>query len=235
MTTRRRFLAGGAELGLFAVGATAPSFWQRAAAAADPKRGLPVLVVIELSGGNDGLNTVVPYRDDLYAKARPSLRIEPKAVLKLDDHVGLNPALKDLHKLWESGDLAVVQGAGYPNPNRSHTRSMEIWQTGSVGPVPDAGWLGRGADAEPRSGPCYVGSEALPLAVRGRKRFTPSIASLADYRMPAGMPNWDEPVPADDLAREIRRRKEQAIAQAKRLETVTRSLPKTSGGASRTG
>ena len=141
---------------------TAPLFWQRAAAAADPKRGLPVLVVIELSGGNDGLNTVVPYRDDLYAKARPSLRIEPKAVLKLDDHVGLNPALKDLHKLWESGDLAVVQGAGYPNPNRSHTRSMEIWQTGSVGPVPDAGWLGRGADAEPRLGRVTWGVRLFP-------------------------------------------------------------------------
>ena len=67
-------------------------------------------------------------------------------MLKLDDRVGLNPAIKDLHKFWESGDLAVVQGAGYPNPNRSHSRSMEIWQTGSVGPVPDAGWLGRAAD-----------------------------------------------------------------------------------------
>ena len=102
--------------------------------AAEPKQGLPILVVIELTGGNDGLNTVVPYADDLYAKARPTLRIEPKSVLKLDDRVGLNPALKDLHKLWEAGDLAVVQGAGYPNPNRSHFRSMEIWQTGERRP-----------------------------------------------------------------------------------------------------
>ena len=152
MATRRTFLARGAKFGLCALGARAPKFWQRAAAAAESKAGLPVLVVIELSGGNDGLNTVVPYRDDLYAKARPTLRVEPKSLLKLDDHVGLNPALTELHKLWESGDLAVIQGVGYPNANRSHTRSMEIWQTGSVGPVPDAGWLGRAADLEPRLG-----------------------------------------------------------------------------------
>ena len=136
MSNRREFLAQGTGLGILALGAPVPLFWQRAAGAAEPKRGLPILVVIELSGGNDGLNTVVPFADDLYAKARPTIRIEPKSVLKLDDRVGLNPALKDLYKLWESGDLTVVQGAGYPNPNRSHSRSMEIWQTGEVGPVP---------------------------------------------------------------------------------------------------
>ena len=226
MATRRRFLARGAELGLFAVGARAPLFWRRAAAAALPEPGLPILVVIELSGGNDGLNTVVPHTDDLYANARPTLRIESKSVLKLDDRVGLNPALKDLYKFWDSGDLAVVQGAGYPNPNRSHSRSMEIWQTGSVGPVPDAGWLGRTADLHSAVGTCHVGSDAVPLAVRGRKFFTPSIGSLADYRIPAGISSADQGVPADDLAREIRRRSVHAIDQAKRLEAASRSLPK---------
>jgi uncharacterized protein (DUF1501 family) len=225
MSTRRRFLARSAELGLVAVGAQAPLVWQRAAAAAEPKAGLPILVVIELSGGNDGLNTVVPFADDLYAKARTTLRIGPKTVLKLDEHVGLNPALKPLHAFWESGDLAIVQGAGYPNPNRSHSRSMEIWHTGSVGPVPDAGWLGRAADDQPSMSPCHVGTEAVPLAVRGRKFFTPSIASLADYRVPPGMQTDDPSVSVDELAREIRRRRDQAIALAKRLETATASLP----------
>ncbi len=197
MLTRRRFLARSAELGLVAVGAQAPLVWQRAAAAAEAKAGLPILVVIELSGGNDGLNTVVPYADDLYAKARPTLRIGPKSLLKLDDRVGLNPALKDLHTFWESGDLTIIQGAGYPNPNRSHSRSMEIWQTGSVGPVTDAGWLGRAADIQPLMSTCYVGTEAVPLAVQGRKFFTPSIASLADYRVPPGMLAVGRALPAD--------------------------------------
>ncbi len=230
MSTRRRFLARSAGLGLVAVGAQAPVVWQRAAAAAEPKAGLPILVVIELAGGNDGLNTVVPYTDDLYAKARPALRIAPKTILKLDDRVGLNAALKDLHAFWESGDLAVIQGAGYPNPNRSHSRSMEIWQTGSVGPVPDAGWLGRVADLVPTLCPCHVGTDAVPLAARGRKCFTPSIASLADYRVPAGMPNEPAILPADLLAREVRRRSDQAIAQARKLEAVSASLPESGNG-----
>ena len=143
----------------------APLFWQRAAAATEAKAGLPVLVVVELGGGNDGLNTVVPYADDLYSKARPTLRIEPNFVLKLNDRVALHPSLKDLHKLWEAGDLAVVQGVGYPDPNRSHFRAMEIWHAGDTGPVPDAGWLGPLADIQPSLGPCYVGGEATPLSV----------------------------------------------------------------------
>ena len=231
MSTHRRFLRlRGGEFGLVAVGARAPLVWQRAAAAAEPKSGLPILVVIELSGGNDGLNTVVPYADDLYAKARPTLRLAPKTVLKLDQRVGLNPALKDLHTFWESGDLAIVHGAGYPNPNRSHTRSMEIWQTGSVGPVADAGWLGRAADLTPSLGACHVGTDAVPLAVRGRKFFTPSIASLADYRVPPGMRSNDRSVPVDELAREIGRRRDEAIAQATRLEAATASLPESGTG-----
>jgi uncharacterized protein (DUF1501 family) len=78
MSTRRKFLTQATSLGVLSLGSSAPLLWQRAAASADAKRGLPILVVIELSGGNDGLNTVVPHGDDLYAKARPSLRIEPQ-------------------------------------------------------------------------------------------------------------------------------------------------------------
>jgi uncharacterized protein (DUF1501 family) len=231
MPNRRDFLAQGAGLGFLSLGARAPLFWQRAAGAAEPKRGLPILVVIELSGGNDGVNTVVPYADDLYAKARPTLRIEPKSVLKLNDRVGLNSALKDLYKVWESGDLTVVQGVGYPNPNRSHSRSMEIWQTGEVGQVPDAGWLGRVADIHSSIGPCYVGSEATPLAVRGRKSFTPSIASLSDYRAQPGMTaSADRTPPVDDLALEIERRMQAAAVQARKLEAIAGNLPRAASG-----
>src|SRR4051794_32597350 len=102
MPSRRNFLATAAGLGV-----CAPALWQRAAAAAEPKRGLPVLVVVELSGGNDGLDTVVPYADDHYARARPTLKLDPKTVRKLDDRVGLNPALKDLYPGWDRGELAV--------------------------------------------------------------------------------------------------------------------------------
>ncbi|MCX8090665.1 MAG: DUF1501 domain-containing protein [Verrucomicrobiae bacterium] len=103
-----------------------------------------ILVVLQLAGGNDGLNTVVPFADDFYHKARPRLAIAGKNVLKLNDSLGLHPALKGLKALYDAGHLAVVQGVGYPNPNRSHFRSTEIWQTASdANRFESTGWLGR--------------------------------------------------------------------------------------------
>ena len=188
MMTRRELLfrSAGLTSGLVTLGAPVPDLWRLSAAAAEARSDSPILVVIELTGGNDGLNTVVPHADDIYHKSRPVLRIEPKTVLKLDDRVGLHPALKELREVWESGGLAVVQGVGYPNPNRSHTRSMEIWQTGVVGTAPPAGWLGRTADAHPSLKPCHVGNEALPLAVRGRTITPDALASVADFRLAPG-------------------------------------------------
>lgn len=88
-------------------------------------------ILIELQGGNDGLNTVVPYSDPVYAQLRPSIGFKRDQVLKLDEHTGLSPALNPLMPLWERGDVAIVQGVGYPRPNRSHFRSIEIWETAS--------------------------------------------------------------------------------------------------------
>ena len=157
--------------------------------------------------------------------------LRTKTVLKLDDRVGLNPAIEDLHKVWEAGSLAVVHGAGYPNPNHSHSRSMEISAIGRVGPVPDAGWLGRIAELQPSLGPCYVGTEATPLAVRGRKLVTPVIAGLADYQAPTQMPAADERVPpVDELARQIDHRTDEALAQARRLQAIAGSLPNSAAG-----
>ncbi len=195
MISRRDLLVRSAGLGLgsglLSLNVPVPNLWCRAAEAAEPRADLPILVVIELTGGNDGLNTVVPQADDIYHKSRPSLRIEPDKVLKLNDHVGLHPSLKDLHSLWASGDLAVIQGVGYPNPNRSHFRSMEIWQTGVVGPAPTAGWLGRAADASPALALCHVGTPSVPLAIQGRKAIPQALASLTDYRLApgAGLPD----------------------------------------------
>jgi uncharacterized protein (DUF1501 family) len=186
MLSRRRFLMGSAGLGALSIGAPLPGLWRRAASAAEPRADLPILVVVELNGGNDGLNTVIPHAEDVYHKSRPTLRVEPKDVLKLDDRAGLHPALKDLHRLWEAGDLAVIQGVGYPDPNRSHTRSMEIWQTGAIGPAPPSGWLGRAADIDPGLLSCHVGPLAVPMAIRGRRAIPRALASLADFHLAPG-------------------------------------------------
>jgi uncharacterized protein (DUF1501 family) len=127
-----------------------------------------ILVVIQLAGGNDGLNTLIPFEDDLYYRARPTLGIPKESVLSLDREIGFNPSLAPLKGLYDAGDMAIVQGVGYPNPNRSHFRSNEIWQTASdSGQVLTKGWLGRYFDnccsgADPTIG--VVMGEQLPQA-----------------------------------------------------------------------
>src|SRR5262245_56324478 len=130
--TRRDFLRLGlGSSTLLACGTSVPTFLARSAnaLAARPAQRGRVLVVMQLDGGNDGLNTVVPHRDDAYQKFRPKLRLAGDRLLKLDDRLGLHPALGGLGKLWEKQQVAIVQSVGYPNPNRSHFESMAIWQT----------------------------------------------------------------------------------------------------------
>jgi len=107
-----------------------------------------VLVVLQMAGGNDGLNMVVPYADDIYYRSRPKLGLPADKILKLDSYAGLNPKLTGLKSLFDEGHLSVVQGVGYPNPNRSHFRSTEIWQTTSDADRNDSEcWLGRYFDS----------------------------------------------------------------------------------------
>lgn len=155
--TRREFLRTTALGG--ALSWTVPTFlaetWRALAADAADRatsvvtgRDGPILVVLQLAGGNDGLNTVVPFDDDHYRRARRQLAIPRADVLRVDDRIGFHPALKGFRALVEAGHLAVIPGVGYPNPNRSHFRSMEIWQTASdADRFEREGWLGRYFDA----------------------------------------------------------------------------------------
>lgn len=105
-----------------------------------------VLVVVQMGGGNDGLNTIVPWSDDAYHRVRPAIRVAETQVLKVDDRIGLNPALKALNELYKEGRVALVQGVGYPNPNRSHFEATQIWETASPDRPQQYGWLGRYLD-----------------------------------------------------------------------------------------
>jgi len=103
-----------------------------------------ILVVLQMAGGNDGINTVIPHGSDYYYKSRPRIGIKADQVLKINDQIGLNPGLKSFKELYDQGSLAIVQGVGYPNPNRSHFRSTEIWQTASDSEKFEKyGWIGR--------------------------------------------------------------------------------------------
>ncbi len=188
-TTRRRFLKqtlGGSVL-VAAGGAWVPEFLLHSARATAGRATDRVLVVVQLSGGNDGLNTVVPYRDPLYRQARPTLAVPAAQVLKLDSDLGLHPSLQGLEELWQDGSLGVVQGVGYPNPNRSHFRSMDIWHSAQPeNPQPRTGWLGRWLDRRGRQAQLaalHLGDEPLPLALVAREVAVPSFASLEGFRV----------------------------------------------------
>jgi len=133
-STRREFFTLGAKgVGLLAFSRYAPAFLVSSARAETPapQKDMPILVIVQLAGGNDGLNTVVPFEDDHYYQLRPNLAVPKNKVLQLDDRAGLNPACAGLHQLAQEGKLAIVQNVGYPNPNRSHFRSTDIWETAS--------------------------------------------------------------------------------------------------------
>ena len=135
MLTRRQLLTHTLQgSSLVALSSIVPQFVSRTAHAAAPGKDT-ILVVLEMTGGNDGLNTVIPYADDLYHKARPTLRQTKEVVIRLDDHVGLNSGMVGFRSMWEKGQLAVVQGVGYPNPERSHFEAMDIWQSGDTKPI----------------------------------------------------------------------------------------------------
>jgi uncharacterized protein (DUF1501 family) len=116
-----------------------PGFLAATARAAAPSQDGRVLVIVQLDGGNDGINTVVPYNDEGYAKNRQALRLSTDKLHKVNDAVGLHPSLTGAAKLLERGELAIVQGVGYPNPSRSHFRSMAIWQTARHDPEGSSG------------------------------------------------------------------------------------------------
>jgi uncharacterized protein (DUF1501 family) len=155
LVTRRKFLIGSGVTGALAIaaGGTAVGLRDILATAGDRDPDARTLVLVTLYGGNDGLNTVIPYADPAYAAARPHLAYPAEQVLRLDDEFALNPAMTGLHRLFGAGGLAIVHGVGYPRPDHSHFRSMDIWQTADPVRPGTTGWLGRwldGAGGDPR-------------------------------------------------------------------------------------
>ena len=109
-------------------------------ASSEPQR---ALVVVQLSGGNDALNTVIPYTNGLYYENRPQVNIPQEDVLPIDDHLGLHPSMGSIKQLWDEGKVAVINGIGYPKPNRSHFRSLDVWHTAESEQIGQEGWLGK--------------------------------------------------------------------------------------------
>lgn len=186
---RRSFLkivSGGSALAVF--GGSVPTFLARTAASVPAGGEEPILVVVELPGGNDGLNTLVPYEDDIYARSRPTLHFTEKQVISVADGLGLHPVMPRFADMLQDGTLEIVQGVGYPNPVQDHQRAMEVWQTAV--PTDDTcqtGWLGRTGDAMAAAKPgttvsASVGSSRVPLTLNGRHVIAPRLQPRAMAR-----------------------------------------------------
>jgi len=162
-----------------------------------------VLVVLQLSGGNDALNTIVPYSDPLYMDNRPVVRIDPERVLPIDDAVGFNPAMAPIKELWDQGKVAIIQGVGYPNPVRSHFRSMDIWHTCEPDKVGTEGWLGRAIrDLDPHQENVLTGvnfGRGLPRALAAPGVPVASVGNLETYGVLTGIQGADQRTEALDL------------------------------------
>jgi uncharacterized protein (DUF1501 family) len=227
MSTRRDFL--GASLSgssLIALAPTVPGFLARTARAAAPRRDGRVLVVLELNGGNDGINTVVPFADEGYAKHRKALRLAKDRLVKVNDHLGLHPSLQGFGKLLEAGHLLIAQGVSYPNPSRSHFQSMATWHTARLDPEDHKGpgWLGRALDgAGGTASSLQVGPDPPSGAIRGRRSIATAIARIEDLTLDAGSDPRKALAatrPGDDTAAFVRRSLLDAYATADRMQQL---------------
>ncbi|MHC4409159.1 MAG: DUF1501 domain-containing protein, partial [Planctomycetota bacterium] len=220
---RRTFIKGS-----LAASAALPMLFSRALFAAGASD--RILVLVQLEGGNDGLNTVVPFGDDLYYKARPSLGVKRDEVVRLDEQIGLHPGLRPLRAAWDGGHLGVLQGVGYPNPNRSHFTSSDIWHTASTTP-PERwnGWLGRALDrvASNDVPGLHLDPGPLNLALVGEKVVVPSIADAARFKVEGGRRDLLRSVSrrprSADTAEFIRKSAAQAYGTSARVEKALRN------------
>jgi len=198
--TRRNFLK--ATLGssaLLSLSPATPNFLIPSMMAAAHRRNErdTVLVVVQLSGGNDGLNTVVPYEDDEYVRNRPTLRLSPNEIHKINSQLGFHPRMGAFMRLYEQGYLSIIQGVGYPNTDRSHESGMRIWHTAAPDePDCQTGWIGRTVDSirEPNSintPAVFVGPITQPFGLNAKNAIIPSIDSLDNLTM-REMPGHDK-------------------------------------------
>ncbi|MEM8712746.1 MAG: DUF1501 domain-containing protein [Planctomycetota bacterium] len=247
-TTRRSFLMDGVRVA--ALGAALPAFGPEALARALRGESPPardqeerVLVVLQLSGGNDGLNTVIPHAQDEYYRARPTLGQKPGAIHRLDDHVALHPGLGGLAELYHEGQMSIVHGVGHPNADRSHFRSLEIWHTAEpFKPVGRVGWLGHMADQllaeSPGSLPALsVGGRGSVLSMRGATATPPTVPDdrgfklartsrqLAAERARLAAAGRDREAPGEDQLAFLRMTARTAYDAAERMSKLTETRP----------
>ncbi len=218
---------------------TVPAFLQRTALAdaGSGETSENVLVVLQLSGGNDGLNTIVPYSDDVYGRSRRTLRLGPKDVIRIDDFLGFHSQMPGFKRLLEKGQLSIVQGVGYPQNDRSHDVALRDWHTAQPGDSAcQTGWIGRAADLVSHSPDtsvpaAFVGPIALPYALNSESTVVPAIRQLNQLAVgPSKAEAYavSEPLPSGgSLLEDVRKLNMKAMEFDRRISDVLRDDQKT--------
>jgi uncharacterized protein (DUF1501 family) len=185
--TRRKFLklSGAAVVGASAAVLSIEDIAKAAQNQPLPP-GTPIVVVVTLYGGNDGLNTVIPYTDSLYYSMRPEISYKPEKILPLSDGLGLNPGMTDLKTMWDQKKVAVIRGVGYPNPDHSHFASMAIWQTASPFSHISTGWLGRWLDTQKNDPMLAINLGSVPPPLFAGAKRSGSALPLGGLVVPTG-------------------------------------------------
>ena len=227
LVDRRDFIKRGLALG--SVLALPRLAW---AQGAKKEPGARTLVLVHLDGGNDGLNTVVPYTDPAYWMLRPGLALNRGQIRKIDEKIGLHPALAGFEQLWRDERLAIVNGVGYPNPNYSHFRATEIYYTAEPDKTPNLGWLGRALDSKQSEKPLRamaIGKEK-PLALNASSPGVVTFTNFRQFQLPGGLEKtvamYEEFEKMEGARKELARKTLEALKVAEKI----RRLRPTGGG-----
>jgi uncharacterized protein (DUF1501 family) len=233
--SRREFLKSTVAVpALLSLGGAVPAFLTRAASAAKTdNRTNRVLVIVQLSGGNDGLNTVAPYADDAYGRRRSTLRLRKNDVIRIDDYVGFHPKLEGFSRLLKTGRLSVVQGVGCPGSDRSHPGAMRNWHTAQPNrPQCPTGWVGRAIDQvsakdQTQTPGVFVGPIAQPFALAARNAIVPSIRSAGELTLRKTIASSKQSTSDNPLLNHLRSASAAAGATSGQIKAI---LAETSGG-----
>ena len=243
MPTRRQFLeaAVGGPL-LLSLAPLVPLFLSRSAAraATQPVPDDRVLVVIQLTGGNDGLNTVVPFEDEAYARRRPTLRLKASEVRKISPQLGLHPRMAGFERLYKEGRLGILQGVGCPGMSRDHETALLAWQTATLEPrAGGTGWMGLATDhlwqeSRPAAPGVFVGGIQRPFGINAASAVVPGLRDTRDaaadgsiltggLALPPGTGPDSTPLPSSALLQHVRASLAMAQAHSRRLDDVERA------------
>jgi len=229
---RRNFLK---TSGLLSLTPLVPQFVNKLAANTMPEKDQKILVVIEMNGGNDGINTVVPIKDENYARLRPKLALDPKRVLPINDEMALHFVMQKSKEQFDAGELSIINGVGYPNPNRSHFESLGVWHRGLRDSKREsgAGWLGKALDLalQPGAGKMdgyFVGTESIAASLVSRRAQIAALSRFSDLQLDPQIQPIASTNNQSDLATFVQRQITSSYATSRQIESVAKDTQ--SGG-----